>query len=211
MGVPPVPPRRPLPAAASPGATVLRPRNIVVRYGAVVAVRGVDLDLAGGEVTALMGRNGSGKSSLLWALQGSGPRQSGTVDVGGADPSIAFAGQGPGPRRARAPDAGRSALPGHGGPGVRAGRPGVGRRLTAGPAQALLDRLGPGIPPAMHPRDLSEGQRLSLVLAVQLAAAPDLILLDEPTRGLDYPAKQSLIAIIDQLAGRGPIGGRLHP
>ncbi len=57
-----------------------------MRYGDVVAVRGVDLDLAAGEVTALMGRNGSGKSSLLWAIQGSGKRQSGIVDVGGSDP-----------------------------------------------------------------------------------------------------------------------------
>ena len=49
----------------------------MVRYGDVTAVREVDLDLPGGQVVALMGRNGSGKSSLLWALQGSGPRQSG--------------------------------------------------------------------------------------------------------------------------------------
>ena len=71
----------------------LKARNLVVRYGAVVAVRGVDLDLAGGEVTAVMGRNGSGKSSLFWALQGSGPRQSGTVDVDGADPKVLSAAQ----------------------------------------------------------------------------------------------------------------------
>ena len=60
------------PASRSCGA-----RDVVVRYGDVVAVRGVDLDLAAGEVTALMGRNGSGKSSLLWAIQGSGKRQGG--------------------------------------------------------------------------------------------------------------------------------------
>ena len=51
--------------------------------------------------------------------------------------------------------------------------------------------------------DLSEGQRLSLVLAVQLRAAPRVVLLDEPTRGLDYPAKQALTGIVDRLAGRG--------
>ena len=49
-------------------------RRVVVRYGDVVAVAGVDLDLHAGQVLAVMGRNGSGKSSLLWALQGSGPR-----------------------------------------------------------------------------------------------------------------------------------------
>ena len=79
-------PSQPRTVARRTGSTLLRSRNVVVRYGAVVAVRGVDLDLVAGEVTALMGRNGSGKSSLLWALQGSGPRQSGTVDVGGVDP-----------------------------------------------------------------------------------------------------------------------------
>jgi energy-coupling factor transporter ATP-binding protein EcfA2 len=55
----------------------------------------------------------------------------------------------------------------------------------------------------MHPRDLSEGQRLSLVLAVQLTAAPAVVLLDEPTRGLDYSAKRSLIDIVDLLAAEG--------
>src|SRR6202042_544571 len=68
------------------GAVTLRARNVVVRYGPITAVRGANLDLMSGQVTALMGRNGSGKSSLLWALQGSGPRQSGTVEVGGLDP-----------------------------------------------------------------------------------------------------------------------------
>ena len=52
----------------------------------------------------------------------------------------------------------------------------------------------------MHPRDLSEGQRLSLVLAIQLAAAPAVLLLDEPTRGLDPTAKARLASIVDDLA-----------
>ncbi len=51
----------------------------------------------------------------------------------------------------------------------------------------------PGLPRDRHPRDLSEGQRLALALAVVLAPAPPLILLDEPTRGLDYPGKDRLV------------------
>ena len=54
-----------------------------------------------------------------------------------------------------------------------------------------------------HPRDLSEGQRLALALAVVLAPAPTLLLLDEPTRGLDYPSKDRLIEVLRELAGDG--------
>ena len=50
-----------------------------------------------------------------------------------------------------------------------------------------------------HPRDLSEGQRLGLALSVILSANPDLIILDEPTRGLDYVAKNKLIKILQKL------------
>jgi energy-coupling factor transport system ATP-binding protein len=70
-------------------------------------------------------------------------------------------------------------------------------------ARALLDRLAPGVDGALHPRDLSEGQRLALVLAIQLRAAPTVILLDEPTRGLDYQAKRSLVGVVHDLASRG--------
>ncbi len=82
------PARRPTPAVArdEPPGVVLRAKGVAVRYGSVWAVAGADLELLGGEVAALMGRNGSGKSSLLWALQGSGPRLRGTVDVDGDDP-----------------------------------------------------------------------------------------------------------------------------
>jgi energy-coupling factor transport system ATP-binding protein len=55
----------------------------------------------------------------------------------------------------------------------------------------------------MHPRDLSEGQRLALALAVVLAAEAPLLLLDEPTRGLDYPAKQRLVALLRKRAASG--------
>jgi energy-coupling factor transport system ATP-binding protein len=185
-----------------PGPTVLRSRHIVVRYGAVVAVRGVDLDLASGQVTAVMGRNGSGKSSLLWALQGSGPRQTGTVDIDGVDPKAlpaawARALVGLVPQTPAdllyldtvAEECQQADRETHDHPSVT--------------ARELLDRLAPGIPADMHPRDLSEGQRLSLVLAVQLTAAPKVILLDEPTRGLDYAGKRSLIGIVDELASEG--------
>jgi energy-coupling factor transport system ATP-binding protein len=184
------------------GPVALRARRIVVRYGAVVAVRSVDLNLAGGEITAVMGRNGSGKSSLFWALQGSGPRQSGTVEVGGTDPKLLSAAQGrrlvglvpqtPADLLYRETVAQECAQADEES-GVPSGEG----------ARALLKRLAPGVPDDMHPRDLSEGQRLSLVLAIQLVAAPRVLLLDEPTRGLDYTGKRALIDILDTLAGAG--------
>jgi energy-coupling factor transport system ATP-binding protein len=201
IGARPVPrQRRSTPRRAT--GTVLRSRNLVVRYGAVTAVRGMDFDLTGGEVTALMGRNGSGKSSLLWAIQGSGPRQIGTVDIDGADPKSLSA------AKARSlvglvpqTPADLLYLDTVAQECDQADR--ESDRASPVGARELLERLAPGVPLAMHPRDLSEGQRLSLVLAVQLTAAPKVMLLDEPTRGLDYHAKRSLIGIIDHLAGEG--------
>ncbi|SEF18747.1 ABC transporter ATP-binding protein [Jiangella alba] len=194
-------PEPPPPRHVEPAAAALTASSVVVRYGDVVAVRGVDLALAAGTVTALMGRNGSGKSSLLWALQGSGPRSGGTVRVGGADPATLPAAGGRTlvglvPQTAtdllylttvgaecRAADAESGSPP--------------------GTCRDLLERIAPGIDPAAHPRDLSEGQRLGLVLAIQLTAAPGVVLLDEPTRGLDYGAKARLARIVTGLAADG--------
>ncbi|MGW6709142.1 ATP-binding cassette domain-containing protein, partial [Streptomyces sp. NPDC054956] len=208
---------------------------VTVSYHGVPAVREVDLDLRGGEITALMGRNGSGKSSLLWALQGSGPRKSGSVAVTASAPTTPTAPAAPapeGPRarggavRAKAPGAPKA-------PDPRTLSAAEARRLVGlvpqtptdllylesveqeldqadgesgsgaqgrTSARAILDRLAPGIPGSTHPRDLSEGQKLALVLAIQLAAAPRVLLLDEPTRGLDYAAKAELVRIVDGLA-----------
>jgi energy-coupling factor transport system ATP-binding protein len=75
--------------------------------------------------------------------------------------------------------------------------------LTAGTTAHTLDRVLPGLPADRHPRDLSEGQRLALALAVVLAPSPSLLLLDEPTRGLDYPSKDRLIVVLHELARAG--------
>ena len=193
-------------APASAGAGVLGPavlsaRRVVVRYGEVVAVAGVDLDLAAGSITALMGRNGAGKSSLLWALQGSGPRQGGMVDVDGLDPHglparrarklVALVPQTPSDLLYLDTVAGELKQADHE------------SDAAPGAARLLLDRLTPGITDTQHPRDLSEGQRLALVLADQLVGAPRVVLLDEPTRGLDYTGKAGLSAILRKLAEDG--------
>jgi len=196
-------PAPPLPHlfARRQGPEALRARRLVVRYGPLVAIAGVDISLAAGQVTGLMGRNGSGKSSLLWALQGSGERQGGSVEVRGLDP-----GKVP-PSRARrlvglVPQS-PSDLLYLTTVGAECDQADRESGEPAGTAAALLERLAPGVAPETHPRDLSEGQRLALVIAVQLAAAPPVVLLDEPTRGLDYRAKRALLGIIDALAGEG--------
>ncbi|MFD5409296.1 ABC transporter ATP-binding protein [Streptomyces nojiriensis] len=201
------PPVRPDPAADP--AALLRARGVTVAYQGVPAVREAGLHLRGGEITALMGRNGSGKSSLLWALQGSGPRKAGTVHIPAAD-----GGKDADPQKLSAAEARRLV-------GLVPQTPtdllylesvkqeldqadsesGAGADAPA--ARGILDRLAPGIDDAAHPRDLSEGQKLALVLAIQLSAAPKVLLLDEPTRGLDYRAKAELIRIVDDLAAEG--------
>jgi energy-coupling factor transport system ATP-binding protein len=189
-------------AARPPGAQQLDAHNVVVRYGDVVAVTGVDIELRAGELTALMGRNGSGKSSLLWALQGSGRRQAGRVAVDGRDPASLSASE------ARAlvglvPQTPSDLLYLNSVAAELAQADRESSGSDSPPARALLDQLAPEIPDDVDPRDLSEGQRLSLVLAIQLRAAPRVMLLDEPTRGLDYQAKGELGQIVRRLAAGG--------
>lgn len=172
---------------------------MVVRYGRTVAVREVRLDAHAGRVTALMGRNGSGKSSLLWALQGSGRRDAGTVLVDGVDPA---ASQTPTRLVGLVPQTATDLLYLE---TVEAECRAADRQAGAeeGSCRALLDELVEDIPPDRHPRDLSEGQRLCLVLAIVLTARPRVVVLDEPTRGLDYEAKAHLAGIVRRLAADG--------
>jgi energy-coupling factor transport system ATP-binding protein len=180
---------------------VAEAKQLRVAYGRVVALDGVDLRLARGEVLVLMGRNGSGKSTLLSALSGARQPTRGTVLVDGRDP-----------RSLRA-----SELIRHVGlvpqdPGLLLyGESVEGECRTSDRVSGLdegttcrtLDRILPGIAGDRHPRDLSEGQRLALALAIVLAPAPALVLLDEPTKGLDYPSKDRLIAVLRELAQDG--------
>jgi energy-coupling factor transport system ATP-binding protein len=175
--------------------------DLVVSYGRVPALRGVSTALARGEVVALMGRNGAGKSTLLKALVGMRRPVTGRVEVAGHAPAdlkpaqllrhVGLVPQVPADLLyaatvgAECAEADRDA--------------GVARGTTL----ALFERLSPGVPLDRHPRDLSEGQRLTLALAIVLAARPPLLLLDEPTRGLDYTAKHRLVEILRDLAGEG--------
>ncbi|MGY0023644.1 ABC transporter ATP-binding protein [Streptomyces sp. cg35] len=186
----------------APGVTALAAtRKLGVRRGRVEALRHVDLDVSRGEIIALMGRNGAGKSSLLSTLVGMIKPTGGTVEVGGAAPHrlpprdlIRKVGLVPQePRDLLCADT------------VAAECAAADQDASAptGTCRALLTELLPGIADDTHPRDLSEGQRLTLALAIVLTAAPPLLLLDEPTRGLDYAAKTRLIKILRKLSCAG--------
>ncbi|MEV4938859.1 ABC transporter ATP-binding protein [Streptomyces zaomyceticus] len=187
----------PVPAAA-PLALV---DALGVRRGRVEALRRIDLAVAPGETIALMGRNGAGKSTLLSTLVGMIAPASGTVRVAGRTPHTTTPRElirqvGLVPQEPRdllyadtvaaecaAADADAGAEP--------------------GTCRALVSELLPGVADGIHPRDLSEGQRLALALAVVLTGRPPLLLLDEPTRGLDYAAKARLVAHLRALAADG--------
>ncbi|MGA5793178.1 ABC transporter ATP-binding protein [Streptomyces cellulosae] len=176
-------------------------RSLAVRRDRVRALARVDLTVSPGETVALMGRNGAGKSTLLGALVGLVAPSSGSVRTGGAVP-----------HRTRPRDLVRKV-------GLVPQEPRdllyadtVAAECAAadkdaeaepGTCRALLSELLPSVADDAHPRDLSEGQRLTLALAVVLTARPPLLLLDEPTRGLDYAAKARLTAILRRLAAEG--------
>ena len=191
----------PAPVVAPESAAVLVARGVTVVHGSHVAVREVDLTLSAGRVTVLMGRNGSGKSSLIWALQGSGKRRSGTVGVDGDDPAALA----PAQRRTHVglvPQTAADLLYLESVSDECAAAD-TGAEADPGTCRGLLDRLAPGIDEDLHPRDLSEGQRLALALSIVLTARPPVLLLDEPTRGLDYAGKAELARIVADLAAEG--------
>ncbi|MFF8986582.1 ABC transporter ATP-binding protein [Streptomyces globisporus] len=186
------------PAAADP---VTRVDGLGVRRGRVEALRRVTLTVAPGETVALMGRNGAGKSTLLGALVGMIEPTAGSVRVGGVAPARTD------PRAmvrrvGLVPQEPRDLLYAD---TVAAECAAADRDAGAaeGTCRALVSELLPGVGDATHPRDLSEGQRLALALALVLTGRPPLLLLDEPTRGLDYAAKARLVGVLRGLAAEG--------
>jgi len=193
--------RKPTPATPPPSPHAAEVHALSVRRSHIHALTNITLTLTPGETLALMGRNGAGKSTLLNTLVGLIAPTSGGVHTGGAVPHrtpprdlIRRVGLVPQEPRdllyadtvaaeCEAADADADAAP--------------------GTCRALVTELLAGVADDTHPRDLSEGQRLALALAVVLTARPPLLLLDEPTRGLDYAAKARLAAVLKTLAAEG--------
>ena len=189
----------PVKDAASPSLVAVN--RLVVRRGIVEALSKVTLGVGAGSVTAVMGRNGAGKSTLLAAMAGQLAATSGEVSVAGSSP-----------RRLAPHDRVRvvGLVPQDSNlllyaDSVAAECRAADRDFAAadGTTRALLARIAGEVDGDQHPRDLSEGQRLALALAIILAGRPQVVLLDEPTRGLDYPAKRRLVGILRDLAAEG--------
>ncbi len=198
----PLPPRR---APASPRGLVARLRAVTVRYGEDEALYRVSLDLRAGELLALMGRNGSGKSTLLKTLIGLVRPAEGRVEVAGRDIArtavedlareVGYVPQDP--RSILYHDTLHEELAftlrGAGRGGTQA-EPAIAATL----AELGITHLG-----AAYPRALSGGEAQRAAMAAILVGDPPILLLDEPTRGLDYLAKANLARLLRELCARG--------
>lgn len=180
-------------------APVLSARGLVVRYGRDVAVDGIDLHLRAGEVYALLGRNGSGKSSLVRALLGLQPPTAGDVEVLGRDPRHA--------RAALMHDVGYVPEEPQAPPEMTARQlakfcGSLRRRWDDAAFEQRLQRLGIALDRRF--RRLSRGQKKQVELALALAHRPPLVVLDDPTLGLDPLARR---AFFGELMGELADGG----
>lgn len=193
-----VPPLRVVPVDRRP---VMTADTITVRYGNHTALFDVSMQLHAGEICAVMGRNGAGKSTLLRAVAGEVKPDTGNVRLLDEDPAAL---------RGSALPQRIGVVPQQAGDLLLAQRVSQECRdadrdaaLAPGTTRALLAVIAPDIDDDAHPRDLSEGQRLAVALAVVLAPQPQVLLLDEPTRGLDYSGKQRLGMILQTAAHAG--------
>jgi energy-coupling factor transport system ATP-binding protein len=180
------------------GRQMITVKDLQIKYGSHLALKSVNTVVHTGEVVALMGRNGAGKSSLLNAVVGLHKPTSGSSKICDTSSSdlkgkvrreiVGFIPQEP-----------SDLLYGQ---SVReeCQQGDKDNQLEPGTCFALLQRIVPSISLDTHPRDLSEGQRLALALAIVLSAQPQVLILDEPTRGLDYQSKALLISILQNYA-----------
>ncbi|MFQ5578729.1 MAG: energy-coupling factor ABC transporter ATP-binding protein [Anaerolineae bacterium] len=201
------PPTMP-PAAAGPlppaGPPLVDIQKVWFSYNGHEALRGVSLRAQAGEFIALMGRNGAGKSTLLKHVVGLLKPNRGRITVAGFDTrrvaaqtlaqTVGFVPQNSGrllfkETLAEEMEFSRRAHQHHANGHAIAGQ--------------ILTELGLSRFAGTHPRDLSVGERQRAALATILVGRPRLLLLDEPTRGLDYHNKQTLIAILKRLQAQG--------
>jgi len=184
---------------------VLDVRDVWLAYDGKEVLRGVTLSAQAGEFVALMGRNGSGKTSLFRSIVGLVKPQRGQIRVNGKDVvgqstadicrQVGYVPQNP--DALLFADAVRDELL------VTLRNHGLDETTAPVAPGELLDTLGLTSVATLYPRDLSAGQRQRTALASVLVTRPQVLLLDEPTRGLDYAAKATLTRILKHWQAQG--------
>ena len=178
---------------------VVRTESLTVRYGATTAVDAVSLSIPRGSVFALLGRNGAGKSSLIRCLLGEQKPTSGSATLFGEESwtnrARLMARLGVVPEE---PDAPAEMPPRRLAPFFAALYP----RWDGSTLSKRLSRFG--VPEDTEFGRLSKGQRSLTALALALASEPELLVLDDPTLGLDAVARRAFFEeIVTELADRG--------
>lgn len=186
---------------------MLEMRAIVKSYGPVRANRGIDLDVAPGSITGLLGENGSGKSTLMKVLFGVVRPDSGSIRVRGEPLS------GHGPAEAMAAGLGmihqhfmlveamsvtENVMLGLPHSGLRLDPAGISARIRAQSAAFGLD-----VDPDAIVADLPHGQRQRVEILKAILRGADVLILDEPTSNLSPPEIDGLLAIMGKLRGQG--------
>ncbi|MDP2086495.1 MAG: urea ABC transporter ATP-binding subunit UrtE [Gemmobacter sp.] len=182
---------------------MLSTENLTLHYGGSQILHGITMEAKAGEVTCVMGTNGVGKTSLLKALAGTHPRSGGTVCLAGQDLPVL-----------RPQDMARRGLA-----VVPQGRmifPLLTVRENMETAFALLPKSEHRIPDEiydlfpilrdfLHRRggDLSGGQQQQLAIARAMIMKPKVLLMDEPTEGIQPNIIQQIGRVIEYLKGRG--------
>ena len=203
-------------AAAIPEIEV---RGLVKSFGATKVLRGIDLDVASGEVIVVIGPSGSGKSTLLNCINFLEPFEAGSIRVGGK-----WVGFVPDPgtgQRLRQPERELNTLR------ARIGMVfqhfnlfphmtvlsnlieapvqvrGETREAAIGRARTLLDRVGLAAKESAYPSELSGGQQQRVAIARALAMGPEVMLFDEVTSALDPELVGEVLAVMRDLASDG--------
>ena len=173
-------------------------RGLVMRYGQVMAVDGLHLDIDRGTITAVLGPNGAGKTTTLETCEGYRRPQAGTVRVLGLDPVA--------DRGALLPRIGVMLQQGGAWGGVRAME--MLRHIAALHAHPLDvdllgDRLGLQDCGRTPYRRLSGGQQQRLSMAMAVVGRPELLFVDEPTAGMDPLARRTTWDLLRELCEAG--------
>lgn len=188
-----------------------------VRYGDIRALRGVSLTVERGEIVALVGASGSGKSTLAHAIPALLPdtaRAEGTIRLDGIDLAtldekalrsvrgrrIGMVFQEPATALNPAMTIGRQIGE------VLARHTDRDARAIEAEVAALLARVGLDLAPSRYPHSLSGGQRQRVAIAIAIAAAPELLIADEPTASLDPITQQGIVELLVGLAREREVG-----